>query len=252
MLNLEELTLFLPVVKSGAPYIDGDQLYDGVLKFMPQLNKFIFSIHTQLMSTWFKRIMNLQSNEMIRNSFIEKGFQSIGVCADEQLLDDQAKCHIYSLPYQFNEFSFLNNYFQGGKFDKVRLLSMSDQRSFTHQFFQMISKAFPFLQTLIINNYEQPENEQHSLSTLITFNHVSELNLFDAHSDYVVQFLSEKITRLPRLTNLIVQYENLAGATNHFTNDATRYNCAKIKFLNIHKQFVGTEHFYTYFPSLYK
>ena len=252
MLNLEELTLFLPVLKSGAPYIDGDQLYDGVLKFMPQLNKFIFSIHTQLMSTWFKRIMNLQSNEMIRNSFIEKGFQSIGVCADEQLLDDQAKCHIYSLPYQFNEFSFLNNYFQGGKFDKVRLLSMSDQYPFEHQFFQIISKDFPFLQTLIIHNNEQPKNEQYSPSTLITFNYLSELNLSDVHSDYVIQFLSEKITRVPRLTNLIVQYESLSAATNNFTDDATRLNCAKIEFLNTYKQFAGTEHFYSYFPSLYK
>ena len=223
MLNLEELTLFLPVLKSGAPYIDGDQLYDEVLKFMPELNKFIFSIHTQVMSIDGKRTINLQSNEMIRNSFIEKEFQSIDICANEQLVGDAANCHVYSLPYQFREFLYLNNCFQGGKFDKVRLLSMSDQRPFEHQLFQIISKDFPFLQTLIIHNNKRPNNEQHSLSTLITFNHLSELDLSYAHSDYVIEFLSEKITRVPHLTNLIILCENRIS-----------------------------EHFYSCFPSLYK
>ena len=252
MLNLEELTLFLPVMRSGEHYIDGNQLYEDVLKFIPQLNKFNFSIHTQVMITDGEGIMNLQSNEMIRNSFMEKGFQSIGVCADEQLLNREGNCHVYSLPYQFNEFLYLNNSFQGGKFDKVRFLSMFDQRPFEHQLFEIISKDFPCLQTLTIYNYKQPENEQHSLSTLITFNHLFELNISEVHSDYVIQFLSDKKTCVPRLTNLIVPYKRLVAATNDFTNEATRLNCASIKFLNTYEQFVGTEHFYSYFPSLYK
>ena len=55
--------------------------------------------------------------------------------------------------------------FQGGRFDK-----------------------FPFLQKLIIWNPEPLKNEQHHSSTFITFNHLFELNVMYAHSDYVIQF----------------------------------------------------------------
>jgi hypothetical protein len=71
-----------------------------------------------------------------------------------------------------------------------------------------------------MNNALQ-KNEQHHSCTLITFNHLFKLKVYSVHvhSDYVIQFLSDKNTRLPCLTNLIIQYETLVTVTNNFTTD---------------------------------
>jgi hypothetical protein len=47
--------------------------------------------------------------------------------------------HVYSLPYQFEYFLHLNNSFQGGMFDKVQYLLMTDGRPFEHNLFKLIS-----------------------------------------------------------------------------------------------------------------
>ncbi|CAF1424026.1 unnamed protein product [Rotaria sordida] len=250
MLNLEELTLFVSVIRTKSTYIDGNQLYDKVLNYMPRLNKFIFSIHTHISNEYSKKKIDLPSNNDIRNSFTKRGIQSIDIFADDKLINNRGNCHVYSLPYQFNDFLFMNSCFQGGRFDKVRLLSMDDIRPFEHELFQIISQDFPFLRTLIILNNIPQKNKQHHSSTLITFNHLFELDLFCVHNDYVIQFLSDKNTRLPCLTNLIIRYETLLIVTNNFTNNATRLNCSKIKSLVTHKLFVGSQDYHSYFPSL--
>ncbi|CAF4894152.1 unnamed protein product [Rotaria socialis] len=50
MLNLEELTLFLSIIRNESTYIDGTQLHNDFLINMPRLNKFIFSIHTYIIN----------------------------------------------------------------------------------------------------------------------------------------------------------------------------------------------------------
>ncbi|CAF3380291.1 unnamed protein product [Rotaria sp. Silwood2] len=248
MLNLEELTLFLSVIRTNSTYIDGNQLHDEILNYMPQLNKFIFSIHTHIINNRIE--INLPSNDDIRNSFIKRGFQSIGTCADDKLINNIGNCYIYSLPYQFHDFLYMGSCFQGGKFDKVRLLLMYDKRPFEQKLFKIISQDFLFLQQLLIYNFEPQNNEQHYSSTLITFNHLFQLNLINVHDDYAIQFLSDKNTHLRRLTHLDIEYKTLENVTNYFTNDATRLNCAKIKFLRIYRQFVRPENFDSYFPSV--
>ncbi|CAF1453800.1 unnamed protein product [Adineta steineri] len=250
MLNLEELTLFISVIRTRSAYIDGNQLYDKVLNYMPRLNKFIFSIHTQVSNEYSKKQIDLPSNDDVRNSCTKRGIQSIDVFADDKLIENTGNCHVYSLPYQFNDFLFMNSSFQGGRFDKVRLLSMDDIRPFEHELFQIISQDFPFLRKLFILNDIPQKNKQYHLSTLITFNHLFELDIYCVHNDYVIQFLSDKYTRLPCLTNLIVKYEKLLTVTNNFTNDAARLNCSKIKSLVTYRLFAGSQDYYSYFPSL--
>ncbi len=250
MLNLEQLTLFLLVIRIKSSYIDGNELYDEVLNYMPQLNKIIFSIHTHITVKYSKNKIDLPSNDDIRNSFIKRGFESIDTCADDKLTNYIANCHVYSLPYQFNDFLYMSNCFHGGKFDKVRLLLMEDIRPFENELFKIISQDFPFLQQLCVCNDHPQRNEHHHSSTLITFNHLFELHLYCAHRDYVIQFLSDKNTRLPCLTNLIVGYKTLVTVTNNFTNDATRLNCSKIKSLITHQLIVPSQNFVSYFPSL--
>ncbi|CAF3711698.1 unnamed protein product, partial [Rotaria socialis] len=129
--------------------------------------------------------------------------------------------------------------FQGGTFSKVRRLVMLDIRPFENELFQVISQNFPFLQRLSITNLYSQQNKQH-LSTSITFAHLFDLDLARANIDYVVQFLFDKNTSLPRLTHLTVRYETLATVTQGFTNDAARLTCSKIRCLVVKEPFLST------------
>jgi hypothetical protein len=180
MSNLEELMLQLAVEGRDSIYIDGTQLYDEVLNYMPQLNKFTFSIHTHIINDRMK--IDLSSHDDIQNSFIKRGCRQIDTCADDKLMENWGNCYVYSLPYQFSQFLFMGSCFQGGRFDKVRMLSMVDRRPFEHNLFEIISHDFPFLQELLIYNLGPQKNKQHHSSTLITFNHLFELNLIHAHT----------------------------------------------------------------------
>jgi hypothetical protein len=161
MLNLEELTLFLSVIRTELPYIDGTHLYNDFLAFMPRLNKFTFSINTLVHDNDVK--INLQSNLDIQNSFMNIGYQHIGSYADVKLTKTRPRCNVYSLPYQFYTFFNLTNLFQGGKFDKVRWLIMADSYPFEHEFFKIISQDFPFLQRLRVINFEPQRNRQYRI-----------------------------------------------------------------------------------------
>ncbi|CAF2069915.1 unnamed protein product [Rotaria magnacalcarata] len=190
MLNLEELTLYLSVLRNNSTYVDDNELYDDVLKYMPRLNKFTFNIHTYVSCY---RSIDLPSNIDIRNSFIRRGCPSIDAWTDEKFILSRNNCHVYSLPYEFDDFLFMTNCFQGGRFDKVRKVSFYDDYSLEHQFFTIISEAFPFLHCLIIHNSSPLTNNQNHTSKSISLNHLAVLDILDAHIDYVVQFLSDKI-----------------------------------------------------------
>ena len=142
ILNLEELTLSLPVITSRPTYIDGDQLYNEVLKYMSRLNRFIFSIITTVIIMSGQGKMNIQPNEDIRKSFIKRGIQSIDTCADDQPLDRIVKCHVYSQPYQFDEFLYLSNCFQGGKFDYYPCLINVHLSIIYSELFRKLSLSF--------------------------------------------------------------------------------------------------------------
>jgi hypothetical protein len=247
MLNLEELTLFLLVSKIESTYIDGIQLYDEILIFMPRLNKLTFSINTLLFNKYVT--IDLPSNDDIQNSFIKRSYQQVGSYVDEKLTNNTGRCHVYSLPYQFDNFFHLTNCFQGGIFDNVRWLAMTDEHPFEHELFEKISHDFPFLQKLTVINSKPQKNKQHA-STLITFAHLVKLNLCMTHINYVEQFLLETKTRLPSLKNLVIEYESLVMITNNFTNDAARRNCSQLRRINTDRPFVRAENFHSYFPLL--
>ncbi|CAF1423164.1 unnamed protein product [Rotaria sordida] len=261
MINLEELILFLTVVRIDSNFIDGHQLYDEVVFYMPKLNKFLFSINTSVI---LKNIdIDFSSNEYIQRSFIGKGYGQVGsyvfpksinivrrfLAYPELNIRGGGRSHIFSLPYSFKYFLDLNNSFQGGMFDNVQYLKMNDIRPFEYQLFKKISENFPCLKELIICNREAQTDKQH-LSTLIRFPHLILLNLVMTHVDYAEQFLSDKKTDLPCLLDLCIEYESLIMVTNNFTNNATRLHCAKLKGLHINKPFVRPKHFHQYFPLL--
>ena len=55
---------------------------------------------------------------------------------------------------------------------------------------------------------------------------------------------------LPRLTELKVDYDHLTTVTTNFTRDATRRNCAKVKWLIVEKLTNFPKDVYQYFPLL--
>ena len=247
MLNLEELTLFLSVRRNQSTYIDGTHLYKDILMYMSQLNKFNFSIHTSIYND--NIAIHLPSHNDILNSFIRRGYEQVNSYSDGHLTNNWAFCHVYSLPYRFNDFIFMTSRFQGGLFNKVRWLVMHDIRPFETQLFQIVSKDFPFLEGLKIMNQKAQDNNRY-LTEVITFYDLLRLDLRMAHIDYAVQFLFDQNTHLPHLRNLCIDYETLATVTEGFTNDAARCTCAQIVSLGIYEPFVRPENFSSYFSSL--
>ncbi|CAF3733526.1 unnamed protein product, partial [Rotaria sordida] len=68
MINLEELRLFLSITRTDSNYIDGTELYNSILIYMPRLNKFTFNIDTCIIKKNIE--IPLSSNEDIQRSFI--------------------------------------------------------------------------------------------------------------------------------------------------------------------------------------
>jgi hypothetical protein len=258
MINLEELILFLSIIRVDSTLIYGIELNNQVFSHMSHLNKFVFSINAGVL---FKdKEIHVPSNEDIQHRFIGGQYGQIGSYVHFEprtpiagLSIKQAKavvkCHTYSLPYPFEYFLHLNNSFQRGMFVKVRCLTMTDTYPFEYQFFQIISHDFPFLKELNLYNPEPQKEKQHH-STLIHFPHLHLLNLVEAHADYAEQFLINTNTHSPCLLHLCIKYQSLAMITHNFSNDATRLYCAKLKRLHIDKPFVRPEVFDEYFPLL--
>jgi hypothetical protein len=256
MINLEELTLYLSIIRIDSNYIDGIQLHDDILSYMPRLNKFIFHIETVIMK--YKNALVLSSNEDIQRSFIGKGLGPVGSHIDIFSKEDDeyslssvfdSRCQIFSLPYQFSVFLFLSNSFQIRTFEKVQNIVMKDIRPFEHEFFQIISQSFPLLRRLFIFN-KLPQKAKQQSRTLITFPNLLYVELRYCRKDYVEQFLVDHYCHLPCLLTLGVNYYSLLSVTKNFKNDSTRLKCSKLEHLLLHKQIIRTERFHKYFPSL--
>jgi hypothetical protein len=249
MINLKELKLYLLIKIFDLNYIDGIQLYDELLCHMKKLNKFTFNIQT--LAYRLNTKINLSSNEDIQRSFIRRGiYQQIGSYINNNSSMVESKCHIYTLPYEFQYLLEINNSFPGGMFHTVRYLVIIDRHPFEHKFFQLISHDVPFVEILHIRNKQPQKYKQHSSTELITFHHLKLLNLQLAHEDYAEQFLFKKITYLPHLLNLYIKYESLMMITNNFTIDTTHFNFSRVKDLHLDQSFLHSENFHQYFPLL--
>jgi hypothetical protein len=246
MINLEELQLYLSVGRFDSTYIDGIQLYDQFLIYMTQLNKFTFSIKSVVCNSNVR--VELPSNEDIQRSFIGRGYQKVSSYVNTDSCSWDGECHIYSLPYDFEYFGYLDNSFPGGMFHKVRQLKMSDGVAFEHKLFKLISQDFPLLEFLYVFN-GHPQTDKQYPSTLITFPYLTFLDLERAHVDYAELFLLKKNMHLPRLVNLSINYKLLTTITNNFTNDVTLFHFGKLRSVGC-RQFVPPENFRKYSPLI--
>jgi hypothetical protein len=260
MINLEELSLFLSVAQSDSDYIDGIQLRNDILRYMPRMNNFQFSIDTAIIKN--RSDLVLSSNVDIQRSFIEGQVETAGSHVDvfgkkdgsrthmySMPYEFYSRCHIYSNPYNFSEFTFLSNSFQNGTFERVRSLIMTDIRPFEPEFFRIISQSFALLRCLYISNGLPQECTQQARK-VITFPQLRSLDLSRAHVDYAMQFLFAEHCQLPRLKELKISWTSLMMVTQNCTNAATRFTCSQLKSLEVSEPFVRSACFHQYFSSL--
>ena len=251
MSQLEKLTLSLLVCGRNS-FIDGTQLINDIISKMSCLNSFIFDIVTQ--GVILEEEL-LPTSDDVRRALIQRGY-NVG-CYIDYLYNTFGRCHIYSLPFIMKRMHEITIKFPGGVFAHVRHLVMNDFfRSIEHDFFVLISQAFPLLKHLTVSSIveqkkKQPNKlEEHEQTfSIVEYSHLMTLKLSMSHVDYVKQFLLDTNTRLPCLNTLFIDYENLANVTEDFTSDAAHPNCEKLKNIILSGTSRITEtKFFNYFP----
>jgi hypothetical protein len=259
MTRLEKLTLYLRIdygsleINFGSSFIDGTHLHNEILVHMPELRTFTFYISTENSSYNLRR--------PVSTGDIQQTFTSIKygqtACIIEAVDRFTIVCHVYSLPFSFTHLINISSKFPYIVFNTVTHLSVNDCVPLQHEFFIQISRAFPMLNCFsLVNTISQlcndniMKSDENLPDSIIEYPHLISLDLRHANRDYVVQFLLETKTYLPRLTQLKVKYDELATATLYFTRDTMRRNCAKVKQLIIENMTHFSTDIYQYFPSL--
>ena len=223
MINLERLKLFLNVYVEW--YVDGTELSDQLLNHLTQLQKLTFCIESDISNGIYDE--EISTNERIQRSFSGKHYGQVVSIVHYKTDETIDRCTVYSLPYDFAYLLDVSNSYQGGSFEKVRLLTMNDVRSFENHLFQMISHDMPYLERLSISNKCPQKSKQRSAMVLI-FPHLTYLCLKYAHDDYVELFLLKKYTSLPRLSNLIVRNASLRRLTSQLNVDSSDLNISGV------------------------
>ncbi|CAF1143592.1 unnamed protein product [Rotaria sordida] len=146
----------------------------------------------------------------------------------------------------------ISNRFPNMIFDTVTHLYAYDTIPMEHEFFMQISRNFPKLKCFSMkNDNRQTRNcDQWNSYPIIEYSHLISLDIMNVNTDYVEQFLLQTKTHLPCLTELKVNYNQLATVTMNFTRDETRHNCSKVKRLILKESKVFSKDYYRYFPSL--
>ncbi len=250
MTHLEKLTLYLRI-GSRNTFVNGRDIYNEILVYMPRLQTFIFYISTEhIISYTHPKVMDIQQTlTNIRHGQVN--------CIIDHHYKFKAICHIYSVPFTFTHLKMISNNFPNIVFHTVTHLHASDRIPMKHEFFIRISHAFPLLKSFSLENdssqprfSDQLKSDDNSSYSLIEYSHLISLDIISVHMDYVAQFLLETKTHLPRLTQLAVNYNQLKAVTMDFTRDATRRNCSNIKGLTIDRRVDPPKTFFQYFPLL--
>lgn len=245
MVALEQLTLQISV-RYRDTFIDGTDV-DKIRSRLPRLATFTFSIYT-----FYLHHANGYgpSTDDVQRTFAP---QASVRCFVDYAPDGRSQCHIFSVPFAFDYLEGITNHFPDDRFMNVRELLVCDwAQPFEREFFERIAHSFPLLQSWIVLNKNEPQ-ERAGWETLfppVEYRHLVHLNIRGSHIAYVEHFLRHTRMNVPRLTNINIDYEKLALATENFTNDATRANCVKIEKVFFERATACSREFYLYFSSL--
>jgi hypothetical protein len=150
----------------------------------------------------------------------------------------------------------ITNNFPGGLFKNVQTVSLYDDHPFEYEFFRRIAQSFPFMKNLSVINDKPQKNKLYRKSkkvdnqdlSIIEYPHLIELRLYQAHDDYVEQFLVDTEVCLSNNVYLSVDYEALKRVTENFTRHAMRINCAKL-YLYLQGEYKIAKFLNDYFPQ---
>ena len=232
MMNLKKLDLRLKIYRYHyRRFVDGNDLKENIIRYMPQLNEFTFDIRT---FTEYRDRINTPSNEDVQRTF--NGFLSKQIVAWTDHLEIRgSQCYIHSYPYRMKSYKNITNQFPGGLFGCVTSVSLYDERPFEREFFVRIEKSFPMMRDLIIENKKPQEKKLRGKATnhnqnmrIIQYPHLQWLDLQSVRIDYVEQLLLDTEICLPNNVDLLIDFESLKTVTHNFQRDETRVNCAKM------------------------
>jgi hypothetical protein len=251
MSHLEELTLNISI-ENRATFVDGTHIHNEILIHMPQLHTFIFHISTDVeIADGDHRL----SYDDIQQTFNKVGYQQVAGIIQYGI--HNGICHVFSLPFSFDRLERTGNTFPTIVFNYVTRLMAHDIVAFKHEFFIRVARSFPLLKNFEVVNFtsqfwdgEKMVFDDTQSYSVVEYPHLTSLDITAVDSDYVDQFLNMTKTYLPCLTTLKVDYNQLARETENFTREATRLNCAKVKWLVLEEPIVHSKDFDLYFPLL--
>ncbi|CAF3465394.1 unnamed protein product [Rotaria sp. Silwood1] len=250
MSNLEQLSLYLSVNRNNG-FVDGVDLQQNIINYLPRLNQFRFKIRSTIL---LNDQTDLLSNEDIQHTFKDFSNSQIISCANYFLESNKGQCHIYSCPFTIRSYENIANNFPGGLFTCVCNVSLFDERPFEHEFFLRIAQSFPFIKKLSINNRKAQKNKQNRKLKnnnqdllIIEYPYLKWLGFDEAHDDYVEQFLLDTKTCLPSNVDLLIDYKPLKRVTHNFRRKTTQNNCAKVRYRCWEKISRFPKHFKDYF-----
>ncbi|CAF2919891.1 unnamed protein product [Rotaria sp. Silwood2] len=152
--------------------------------------------------------------------------------------EKKGKCQIYSYPVTMRRHEVIANNFPDGIFKCVREVSLFDERPFEYRFFLRLQKAFPFMNSLLVNNKKAQNNKLSSesnnnnqQSSIIEYFYLTHLNLSYAHCVYLEQCLLDTKMCLPSNVHLDVDYQFLKRVTHNVKIDEIRINCGKVRYV---------------------
>ena len=254
MCQLEELRLRFNADTTENNWLtDGQLLHNELLAHLPHLKQFQFSLISH-----FDKLSGpaaTPSKDDVQRSFAENGLGPVEYDTCCHPVRKQGWCHVYSLPYAFDVFTYLSHgYNRSDDFSRVTMLVMFGYASFEHGLFANIAQDFPRLVSLEIQNMSRQKlkNDQEAIepASLITFPRLERISLVGAGIDYLEQFLVDRITRLPRFHDLEVYFDDLVKLTDNFTSDAARHNCSQVIRFTSEESVARPASFYAYFPRL--
>lgn len=98
MSNLEALSLYVSTSRRNK-FIDGNNLRENIIDYLPRLNQFHFNIRSTIL---IKDQINLLSNKDIEHSF--KNFSNSQIICCVNYLKSEGECHIYTYPYTLTSY----------------------------------------------------------------------------------------------------------------------------------------------------
>ncbi|CAF1359964.1 unnamed protein product, partial [Rotaria sordida] len=230
MKHLEKLALYLRLRKRYQFVVDGKRLYNEILVNMPQLHTFSFYMSIE---NYTEHLDPHQSIDDIQQAYTNIKYGQT-TCIIDYFGWFKATFHIYSLLFTFTRLENITNQFPTIGFCTVTYLSAFDVIPMEHEFFMRISRDFPMLKCFTLKNrhkqeihHDELKSDKNASYSIIEYSHLISLDLLNVHIDYVVQFLFETKTHIPRLTEIKLNYNQLETVTMNFTRGVTQRNCAK-------------------------